>query len=104
MGECTARDLILQVQKRAFGLILHMHAQHLMWLPRIVLACATLGASNSSGDRSGASGPAGGGGGAELRLYPRYHLDNSSLLGRFGLPQVRWLEALCFAGCHGVGM
>jgi hypothetical protein len=50
--------------------------QHLMWLPRIVLACVSQPSSTAAGS-------------AELLLYPRYHLDNASLLARYQLPQVR---------------
>ncbi len=60
-----------------------VHAQHLMWLPRIVLACASVGGGR---ERSGSGNSSVGS--AELLLYPRYHLDNSSLLARYPLPQV----------------
>lgn len=50
--------------------------QHLMWLPRTVLAAVSPPASSKQG------------GGAELLLYPRYHLDNASILGRLSLSQV----------------
>ena len=50
--------------------------QHLMWLPRIVLACVSQASSKAAGS-------------SELLLYPRYHLDNASLLAQYHLPQVR---------------
>ncbi len=52
--------------------------QHLMWLPRVVLACVSTPATANHAASS-----------ADLLLYPRYHLDNASLLGRFPLQQVR---------------
>uniref|UniRef100_A0A061S7S9 Protein ric1 n=1 Tax=Tetraselmis sp. GSL018 TaxID=582737 RepID=A0A061S7S9_9CHLO len=45
----------------------------LVWLPKVVVACVRA---------EGSSAP------AELLLYPRYHLDNSSLLGRYPLHAV----------------
>lgn len=64
-------------------------AQHLLWLPRVVAVCA-------SGD--GAAGRGGGGGpGAQLLLFPRFHLDSSSLLARYALAQAR-PDALAQAG------
>ena len=47
-----------------------------MWLPRIILACVSQPSFTAAGS-------------AELLLYPRYHLDNASLLARYQLPQVR---------------
>ncbi|KAK9828450.1 hypothetical protein WJX72_000056 [[Myrmecia] bisecta] len=57
-----------------------MSVQALLWLPRIVVASVQ---RSGSGSRTGQlQAP------AELLLYPRYHLDNSSLLARYPLPQV----------------
>ena len=53
--------------------------QHLLWLPRVVAVCA-------SGD---AGAGRGGGQGAQLLLFPRFHLDSSSLLARYALAQAR---------------
>lgn len=55
--------------------------QRLLWLPRVVLVCAYVGSASSSGPKA-ASLP------CQLLLYPRYHLDHSSLLARYPLPQV----------------
>lgn len=58
-----------------------IRVQALVWLPRVIVVCAHV------------DGVAGGGGGpaehtaAQLLLYPRYHLDNSSLLARYPLAQ-----------------
>ncbi len=57
-------------------LTLWVYVQHLMWLPRIVLACVSQASSKAAGS-------------SELLLYPRYHLDNASLLAQYHLPQVR---------------
>lgn len=54
-----------------------VHVQHLMWLPRIVLACVSPPTAVNTASS------------ADLLLYPRYHLDNASLLGRFPLQQAR---------------
>lgn len=56
--------------------------QVLLWLPRMVLACASLGSGAAAGKKGQPSA------GVHLLLYPRYHLDNSSLLGRHILQQV----------------
>lgn len=48
-----------------------------MWLPRVVLACVSTPSATNAASSS------------DLLLYPRYHLDNASLLGRFPLQQVR---------------
>eukprot|EP00891_Asterochloris_glomerata_P001441 jgi/Astpho2/1441/e_gw1.00025.4.1_t len=50
--------------------------QTLLWLPRVVVACALIGGAKK-GDKAG----------CQLLLYPRYHLDNSSLLARYSLVQ-----------------
>ncbi|KAL0029799.1 hypothetical protein WJX77_000735 [Trebouxia sp. C0004] len=55
--------------------------QRLLWLPRVVLVCAYVGASTSSHGPKPANLP------CHLLLYPRYHLDHSSLLARYPLPQ-----------------
>lgn len=56
--------------------------QKLLWLPRMVLVCANIGAGASSESKQ-ANLP------CHLLLYPRYHLDHSSLLTRHPLSQVR---------------
>ncbi len=56
--------------------------QRLLWLPRVVLVCAYVGATTSSHGPKPANLP------CQLLLYPRYHLDHSSLLARYPLPQV----------------
>lgn len=54
--------------------------QGLLWLPRIVVACAQLAAP--SGGRP-ALQP-----GVQLRLYPRSHVDEASCLARYPLHSV----------------
>lgn len=56
--------------------------QRLLWLPRVVVVCAYVGATTSSHGPKPANLP------CQLLLYPRYHLDHSSLLARYPLPQV----------------
>ena len=56
--------------------------QRLLWLPRVVLVCAYVGATTASHGPKPANLP------CQLLLYPRYHLDHSSLLARHPLPQV----------------
>lgn len=63
--------------------------QTLLWLPRVVVACALIGGAKK-GDKAG----------CQLLLYPRYHLDNSSLLARYSLVQVGLHAA--FPGCLSV--
>ena len=48
-------------------------AQALLWLPRMVLVCATVAGSQAA---------------AHLLLFPRYHLDNASVLARYPVEQV----------------
>ncbi len=55
---------------------------HLLWLPRVVAVCAAPGPAPGRGG-------AGDGRGAALLLYPRLHLDSSSLLARYPLAQAR---------------
>ncbi|KAL0053131.1 hypothetical protein WJX82_001373 [Trebouxia sp. C0006] len=55
--------------------------QRLLWLPRVVLVCAYVGATTSSHSPKPANLP------CQLLLYPRYHLDHSSLLAQYPLPQ-----------------
>ena len=66
----------------------HRWVQRLLWLPRVVVACAYVGAATNP-DPKPANLP------CQLLLYPRYHLDHSSLLARYPLPQVSlcWLAA-----------
>lgn len=67
----------------ALFLLLHASAvQRLLWLPRVVLVCAYVGATTTSHGPKPANLP------CQLLLYPRYHLDHSSLLARHPLPQV----------------
>ena len=56
-----------------------MSVQHLVWLPRVVVACVCVHPGGRSVAKSG----------AQLLFYPRYHLDNSSLLARYPLEQAR---------------
>ena len=58
-----------------------MSVQHLVWLPRVVVACVSVHPGGRSAAKSG----------AQLLFYPRYHLDNSSLLARYPLEQARVL-------------
>jgi hypothetical protein len=51
--------------------------QALLWLPRIVVACALVGGDGDAPAQ------------VQLLLYPRYHLDNESLLARYPLNEVR---------------
>jgi len=55
---------------------------HLLWLPRVVAVCAAPGPAPGRGG-------AGDSRGAALLLYPRLHLDSSSLLARYPLAQAR---------------
>ena len=55
--------------------------QRLLWLPRVVVACAYVGAATNQNPKP-ANLP------CQLLLYPRYHLDHSSLLARYPLAQV----------------
>ena len=55
--------------------------QRLLWLPRMVLVCALVGAGATSESKP-TNLP------CHLLLYPRHHLDHSSLLTRHALPQV----------------
>lgn len=52
--------------------------QALLWLQRIVVACAIVNTPTSSDPQQGAP---------QLLFYPRYHLDNSSLLTSYPLSQ-----------------
>jgi len=65
--------------------------QHLVWLPRVVVACVCVHPGGRSVPKSG----------AQLLFYPRYHLDNSSLLARYPLEQARKSIAahFCFFPC-----
>ncbi len=55
--------------------------QRLLWLPRVVLVCAYVGAATNTTPKPANLQ-------CQLLLYPRYHLDHSSLLARYPLPQV----------------
>ena len=55
--------------------------QRLLWLPRVVVACAYVAAATKQNPKP-ANLP------CQLLLYPRYHLDHSSLLARYPLAQV----------------
>ncbi len=63
-----------------------MSVQHLVWLPRVVVACVAVHPGGRSVPKSG----------AQLLFYPRYHLDNSSLLARYPLEQARIAAHFCF--------
>ena len=52
--------------------------QDLAWLPRIVVACARIHPAGGAAVKPG----------AQLMLYPRYHLDASSLLATYPLAKV----------------
>jgi len=69
--------------------------QRLLWLPRVVLVCAYVGATTSSHSPKPANLP------CQLLLYPRYHLDHSSLLAQYPLPQV---SSLLFTTLHPPGL
>lgn len=64
--------------------------QALLWLPRMVLACTSAatwpGGRASAQQRAAATAPSKAG--VQLLVFPRFHLDSSSLLGRHPLPQV----------------
>ena len=69
-----------------------MSVQHLVWLPRVVVACVCVHPGGRTVPKSG----------AQLLFYPRYHLDNSSLLARYPLEQARLLASvgsLCRSTC-----
>ncbi|KAL3150452.1 hypothetical protein ABBQ32_000282 [Trebouxia sp. C0010 RCD-2024] len=54
--------------------------QRLLWLPRVVVACAYVGAATNQDPKPANLA-------CQLLLYPRYHLDHSSLLARYPLAQ-----------------
>lgn len=64
--------------------------QRLLWLPRVVVVCAYVGAAPTTTPKP-ANLP------CQLLLYPRYHLDHSSLLARYPLPQVGSLKLVLLA-------
>ena len=62
-----------------------------MWLPGgIIAACAHVDTKEAAGA-------------PQLLLYPQYHLDNSSLLARMPLKQVRLPAVAAVAGSQGGG-
>lgn len=71
--------------------------QRLLWLPRVVVACAHVGPAASQ-QATPSNLP------CQLLLYPRYHLDHSSLLARYPLSQVSslpcWLATLSYRSAH----
>ena len=79
-ADCQAPDIVLDRSALTLPHLLTVVAgmQTLLWLPRVVVACALVGGAKK-GDKAG----------CQLLLYPRYHLDNSSLLARYPLVQVR---------------
>ena len=62
--------------------------QRLLWLPRVVVACANVGAATNQNPKP-ANLP------CQLLLYPRYHLDHSSLLACYPLAQVSQHAGCC---------
>ncbi|KAK9798509.1 hypothetical protein WJX73_005261 [Symbiochloris irregularis] len=63
--------------------------QSLLWLPRMVLACASTAAwaGRGASAQQRAAATAATKSGVQLLVFPRFHLDSSSLLGRHPLPQ-----------------
>ena len=70
--QCSKESGLPILRKREQG---DVCAQALLWLPRMVLVCATVAGSQAA---------------AHLLLFPRYHLDNASVLARYPVEQV-WL-------------
>ena len=71
--QCSKESGLSMLRKREQG---DVCAQALLWLPRMVLVCATVAGSQAA---------------AHLLLFPRYHLDNASVLARYPVEQV-WLS------------